>query len=188
MVGRIDPPWIIAVLLIVGLGAVATDLWRRKIYNWLTFPAMVCGMAWMTWSAGMPGLGRSLAGMLAAAGCFGIFMGLRWLGAGDVKLLMAFGAWGGARYSLEVALFSIILGGILTLLVMALTGRLIGFLRRLHQFLRSLLIRELEVEPLAIDRRFRLPFAIPLVIAAISEALGNPLQSWGIFFPGMWHG
>lgn len=188
MAGRIDPPWIVAVLLVIGVGAIVTDLWRRKIYNWITFPAMFCGMAWMTWHSGLHGLGASLAGILVALGCFGLFMGLRWLGAGDVKLLMAFGAWGGARYSAEVALFSIILGGMLTLLVMVLTGRLLGFLKRFYHFARSFLIRELEIEPLKIDRRFRLPFAIPLVIAAISEALGNPLQHWQITIPGVWNG
>lgn len=188
MDGRIDPPWVASVLLVIGLAAIATDLWRRRIYNWLTFPSMACGMAWMTWNSGLPGLGASLAGIFVAVACFGLFMGLRWLGAGDVKLLMAFGAWGGARYALDVAIFSILLGGLLTLFVMVVTGRLFGFLRRLRQFVLSFVIRELEVEPLRIDRRFRLPFAIPLVIAAVSEAFGDPLRHWEAVLSGVGNG
>ncbi len=188
MAGRIEPEWVIGVLSVLGGVAVLTDLLRRKIYNWMTFPAMFLGMAWLSWSEGWGGLGRSLSGMGVALICFGLFMAFRWLGAGDVKLLMAFGAWGGARYSAEVALFSIILGGLLTLLVMLLTGRLFGFLKRVKQFFLGLLVRELEVVPFQADRRFRLPFAIPLAIAAISEALGNPLEQWDIFIPGVWNG
>ena len=188
MAGGIEPRGVFIVLTLLSCVAVITDCWRRKIYNWMTFPAMAFGVAWMSWSQGWVGLERYLAGMGVAILCFGIFMAIRWLGAGDLKLLMVFGAWGGARYCLDVALSSVVLGGMLTLLVMVFTGRLWSFLRRFYRFAQSLLIRELVVEPFQADRKFRLPFAIPLGGAAILEACGQSVETLDRLLSGGWYG
>lgn len=139
-------------------------------------------------SGGVHGFLQSLAGMGVGFICFGFFFALRWFGAGDVKLLMAFGAWGGPRYGFEVALLSVILGGVLAIIFLIVTGRVFDFGKRFYHFIRSILIRELAYEPFQADRRLRLPFAIPLAMAAIAQALSNPLQQLGLNWLEVWHG
>ena len=54
-------------VLLVGLAACVTDLRSRRIPNVLTFGASVAALVFWTWTAGLPGLGLSLAGWLV--GC-----------------------------------------------------------------------------------------------------------------------
>jgi prepilin peptidase CpaA len=177
-----------SVISVVGALAIITDVLRRKIYNALTIPAMALGILTFGWTYGLTGLGQSLGGILTGLACFALFFGLRWLGAGDVKLLMAFGAWGGARFSANVALLSIVLGGIMAFLALLVTGRLWGFLKRFYFFARSFVIQELEPEQFRADRTFRLPFAIPLSLAAFFEATGNPMATIEQLSGGIFHG
>jgi hypothetical protein len=80
----------------LSIGAAATDLLWGRIYNWLTAPALVFGLAVSAGLGGWSGLGDSLLGALAGLLLYGWMFWLRVLGGGDVKLLMALGAWGAA--------------------------------------------------------------------------------------------
>ena len=87
------------------------DLLTRRVPNWLTFPAMLVGLIAQIWLAGAPGL---LAGVLGIILGFGIFFPiyfLGYMGAGDVKLMMAVGAFGGWLFCLRTALAAVVIGG-----------------------------------------------------------------------------
>src|SRR5258708_2516703 len=89
------------VYVLVAIGAV-TDIVRGRIYNWLTLSGMALGIVAMTGSQGISGLTFSLLGIGAGLVLYGWLFWLGIMGGGDVKLLMAIGAWSGARSCFEI--------------------------------------------------------------------------------------
>ena len=170
MPGKIDAT--LAVVLTCSI-AVLTDLRSRRIPNWLTLSSLILAIAAVPWS-------QSLPGSLAALAVYIPFFIVGWLGGGDVKLLMALGAWGGAGFALDTAINSIVIGGLLGLFALLVRGTLMDFFRRLWKFVRSIVYRELEMEAFKADPRSRLPFAIPMAIAAIGRIYGRipGVQEW----------
>ena len=104
--------------------AVAWDLATRRIPNLLTFGAALAAFAVHAYVEGWTGAGTSLAGWVVGAAFFFPFFALRGMGAGDVKLLAAVGAWLGPAAIVWVALFSGVAGGVFGLVVAALSGYL----------------------------------------------------------------
>ncbi|MBU1105644.1 MAG: A24 family peptidase [Candidatus Riflebacteria bacterium] len=90
--------------------ALVTDLRYGRIYNWLTFPAMLTGWLLNLYLHGLPGLGYSLVATLFGILIYmpGAVFGL--VGMGDVKLFGALGAICGSNYVLNIFLYSSALG------------------------------------------------------------------------------
>jgi len=103
-------------LVLVGTGA-AIDLRTRRLPNLLTFGGAAAAFAYHGWTSGAGGLGHSLAGWAVGIALFLPMFLLRGMGAGDVKLLGAVGAWLGPIGALWSGLFSVFAGGVLALLV-----------------------------------------------------------------------
>lgn len=98
--------------------AVNYDLRFRRIPNWLTFPAMVAGLAFNTYVGGIPGLLFSLGGLLVGFGVFIAFYMFGGMGAGDVKLMAAIGSLLGPKDVAFAALYTAIAGGVYAILLM----------------------------------------------------------------------
>lgn len=98
--------------------AVLFDLRFRRIPNWLTFPAMIAGLAFNTYIGGISGLLLSLGGLLVGFGVFIAFYMFGGMGAGDVKLMAAIGSLLGPKEVLYVALYTAIAGGIYAIVLM----------------------------------------------------------------------
>jgi prepilin peptidase CpaA len=79
-------------LAVVGV-ATFTDLRSRRIPNWLVFPFLAAGLIFSTLHNGWHGAWMSLAGMALGLGILGLFFWMGGMGAGDVKLCAAIGAW-----------------------------------------------------------------------------------------------
>lgn len=94
----------------VAFVAVVTDLCYGRIYNWLTFPAMLVGWLLNLYLYGLSGLGYSLAATFFGILIYmpGAVFGL--VGMGDVKLFGALGAICGSNYVLNIFLYSSALG------------------------------------------------------------------------------
>ena len=83
-----------------------TDIRTRRIPNVLTFGATIAALVFHGSTAGTSGLATSVGGWMVGAALFLPVFALRGMGAGDVKLLAAVGAWlgplpvvvGGARH------------------------------------------------------------------------------------------
>lgn len=169
-------------ILIIGvsvLGAL-TDITQGKIYNWITLPTMVIGLALALWSGGWSSIGSSFLGILVGLFAYGWMFAIGVMGAGDVKFLMALGALGGFRFGLEVALLGVLLGGAMAVLVLLGRGRLADFTRRIYRFLMSVFVKELELEFPKVDRKLTMPYGLPIAIAAIWNTLGNPFATLGV--------
>jgi len=111
--------------VIVMVLASITDLRNRRIPNWLVFPYLAAGIAVSSWLQGWQGAGRSLAGMGLAIVICGLFYWLGGLGAGDLKLCAAIGAWIGPQQLFIAQIVTGVVGGI-WVLVWALYAGFLG--------------------------------------------------------------
>ncbi|MEB3221638.1 MAG: A24 family peptidase [Candidatus Sericytochromatia bacterium] len=127
---------------LVGILAVAlvTDLKARKIYNWLTFPGMAAGLLVSGWLGGLAGLQGSLVGLLAGSAVFlvGFLMGQ--MGAGDVKLMAAVGAWLGWPAAIAAVLYVAFIGGVIAIVLAARHGTLLQLFRNVYWYFVGLVV------------------------------------------------
>jgi prepilin peptidase CpaA len=101
--------------LIVVAVATFTDLRSRRIPNWLVLPFLVAGIAVSGWLRGWHGVGQSLEGLGLGALLFGILFVLGGMGAGDVKLCAAIGAWIGPGQMLIALVLTGLAGGVMVI-------------------------------------------------------------------------
>jgi len=113
----------IIVLGVVATGAVV-DVRTGRIPNILTFGSAAAALAYHLWTGGLHALGMSAAGWAIGTALFLPLFLLRGMGAGDVKLLGAVGAWLGPMGALYSGLYSVLAGGLLALVIGAMRGYL----------------------------------------------------------------
>lgn len=100
---------------IVGMAACVWDVRTQRIPNALTLSAAAVAIVFHAATSGLFGVGLSVSGWLMGALLFFPLFAVRGMGAGDVKLLAAFGAWLGPRDVLYVAAATAILGALFAL-------------------------------------------------------------------------
>lgn len=167
--------------------ATATDIARRKIYNWTTYTGILAAVAtngvgslavWLRLAdqsavarLGWLGVGHALFGLLVCGfimlACFVLFRGV---GGGDVKLLAMMGAFLGAERGLEALLWTFVIGGTVGLLVLVWQ---VGLLRLAKRALQQLfwLIRFGHWNPLTTDERAQLQPPLFLAPSALAAAV-----------------
>jgi prepilin peptidase CpaA len=109
-------------LSVAGL-ALLTDVRYRRIPNWLTGSALLIGLIANLVIGGLQGGLMSLAGVGLGLAVLLPFYVLRTMGAGDVKLLAAFGALLGPQMLIGIAVYGSIVGGIQALIILRRLGR-----------------------------------------------------------------
>jgi len=98
--------------LIVVAVATVTDLRSRRIPNWLVLPFLPLGIAVSAWFHGWHGVVQSLEGAGLGILIYGIFYWKFGMGAGDVKLSAAIGAWIGPSQLLIAIVLTALAGGV----------------------------------------------------------------------------
>lgn len=101
--------------LIVLAVATFTDLRSRRIPNWLVFPFLLVGLVVSGRVHGSRGIGQSLAGVALGILIYGFLFWAGGMGAGDVKLCAAIGAWIGPDQLFIALVMAGIVGGIMVL-------------------------------------------------------------------------
>jgi prepilin peptidase CpaA len=111
------PLWVAAPVIVLVTLAAQADVRTRSIPTRLTCPALLLGLAVHAGVGGIDGLKASLVGMLLAGGV--LFPGylMRWMGAGDVKLMAAVGAWVAFPQAVIAVLASLVAGGVIAMVV-----------------------------------------------------------------------
>ena len=104
-------PILTAIFVVAAAWATYTDLKSRRIANWLTFGAAGAALLVRLVSGGPQTALDGVEGWFAGVILLLIPFLLGWMGAGDVKLLAAFGAIGGLDFVVLSALYGCILGG-----------------------------------------------------------------------------
>jgi prepilin peptidase CpaA len=112
------------VALGICVSAAVTDIRFLQIYNWLTLPALVLGLLWQLATAGPSGLLDGMAGVLIAFAVLLIPFMIGGMGAGDVKLMSALGAWLGASSAAQILLIACLLTGAASILSLIRRGGL----------------------------------------------------------------
>jgi prepilin peptidase CpaA len=110
----VGQPLPLPVYIVLGAALVAavTDVWKFKVHNLLTLPVLVSGLIYHGFTGGLSGLGWSLLGVLFGFGLLFVFYLMGGMGAGDVKLLAAIGAWLGMPLTFFVFLASALAAGL----------------------------------------------------------------------------
>ena len=150
--------------------ACISDLRTRRIPNALTFTAALIAVAFHASTGGWPAVQTSVFGWLLGVALFSPMFALRGMGAGDVKLLAAVGAWLGPAQVAIVALASSITGGILGIAVALLHGYLktaLGNVRLLLTHWRVVGVRPFPEITLEHADGPRLAYAVPVAIGTM---------------------
>ncbi|PIQ28141.1 prepilin peptidase [bacterium (Candidatus Blackallbacteria) CG17_big_fil_post_rev_8_21_14_2_50_48_46] len=168
------PPTYYGVIL-VGLIATVTDFWKRKIYNWLTLPAILAGLALNLWLTGLPGLGNSFLGLLLGGGVFLILGLMGMMAGGDIKLAAAIGALIGWKLTISSLYYAAILGGIFAILWSAAHGTLWATLKRVGRALYAAAAPGMKPEvELAQSETRPMPYGVAISWGAITALFWLP--------------
>ncbi len=171
--------WVEVARLVLMLSAATAgcvmDLWKRRIPDLVTWPALGAGLILSFVEGGLGGaFERGLvSSVLGGAFCgfvFGMFyLWNRGMGAGDVKLMAAIGALSGFSGSLGIAMCVGIAGAVLAL-VWIVASRRVG--EQLQRLVRR--FRRTPKEPAqgaAPRERLTVPYGIAILAGAVWGAL-----------------
>jgi len=164
-------------LAVTVVTAAITDLAGQRIPNWLTMPSTVLALCLHSVDGGMPEVFLGLGGWLAGFAMLIPFYAKGGMGAGDVKLMAAIGAFTGPYRVFIVALYTGIFGGVyaISIVIYSMVSRS-GWSeagRRLRLEGTSLILSGGDVQPLATSLR-----SYPRLRYAIAMALGVAAESW----------
>jgi prepilin peptidase CpaA len=162
-------------VVVTGVGASVWDVRTRRIPNALTFGSAAVALAFHAIDAGslaaVPGaLLWSAAGWLVGFLLFLPLFLLGGMGAGDVKLLAALGAWLGPGAVCWVAIYGSIAGGVMALPVIVArraVGRTWSNVWGLIGFWRLAGVRPHPALTLETPGAIRLPYALPIFAGAL---------------------
>src|SRR5262245_59929528 len=106
------PPIPVIVAVVACSVAATTDVRGFKVHNLLTLPLLVAGFVYHAVTGGLTQFGATALGALAGFGLLVPFYLLGGMGAGDVKLMAALGAWLGAPAAFALFMLSSLWGGV----------------------------------------------------------------------------
>jgi prepilin peptidase CpaA len=112
------------VVIVLGLIVLVTDSIWKKIFNVVTFPAMLLGLVLNTCFWGVEGLKFSLIGLLVGGFLMFLPFVLRYAMAGDLKYLAAVGALLGPAFALFTLLMGSIIHGVISVIYLLWTRKM----------------------------------------------------------------
>jgi prepilin peptidase CpaA len=157
-------------VIAVVVAASAFDLGSRRIPNSLTLGAALVAVVMQTVLHGWSGLLSAVSGWAVGLVLFVPLYAVGGMGAGDVKLLAAIGAWLGPVGAAWTGLYGAVAGGAMALAVALARGYARTALKNLGTILRiwSLAgVQPVEGLTLADKTSVRLPYALPLAAGAL---------------------
>lgn len=166
------PIGLLAGVLFTGLLVIAcvSDVRTRRIPNSLVLTLALCGLGYALaimspWAA----LGRALTGSAVGLALWLPFWLARVLGAGDVKLAAASGAWLGAAGIAEASLLAAVAGGLLAVWALARTSGLRGAARRFGAWMIASRVTG-TLAPEVTPRERRVPYGVAIAAGAAVAA------------------
>ncbi|SRR5258706_11647620 len=162
----------------VGLAA-AIDVRQRRIPNWLSLSGLLCGICLKSIFEGKEGFILSLLGI--GTGFFLLFFGylLGGIGAGDVKLLAAVGAFLGPKLVFCAFIWMALSGGVLALLFVAWKGAFRQTLVNLISLFQGWVYGTGSSIDLKNPSLLKLPRALSIALGAIVAAFFQKLPGLG---------
>lgn len=163
--------WVVySVLVAVVTLSAILDYKYHRIPNWLSFSGWFLGPVLHLVFAGLPAASDSLMGLgLILLLTFPLFA-LRWMGAGDVKLMTSVGALAGVDHALFFLAAIVISGFVIGVAQLALRGLLLPFARRYWAMLGFTLAsaRPMYLEPDSVQQTVIMPYAISIAVGTLA--------------------
>ena len=126
-------------LLITVVAGSITDFTIHRLPNILTVSSSLFGLILQLWLYGLNGLFNGLSGGFSAMILFFPFYIVRWMGAGDVKLLIAVGVYLGWPMALLADAWTLGVGAIVALGLLIWRGGLASYFRRYGSMAKCLI-------------------------------------------------
>jgi prepilin peptidase CpaA len=152
-----------------------TDLAYKKIYNFITIPAIVLGLIGNSVFDGWDGLKFSLLGLLIGGGGFFLIFIFGGIGGGDVKLMAAVGALMGYPFIVGAVFYSILVGGLTAIVLMIWRDILWSSLKNIFRSLYTGLVPGLERIPLKPENSLPVPYGMAIVLGSLWAWVGSYL-------------
>lgn len=157
------------VAICVAFIACVTDVRAQRIPNLLTFGAALAALIVHGVDAGRAGVGMAIGGWVSGTALFLPFFLLGGMGAGDVKLLAALGAWLGPHDIFWLAIYASLAGGVVAVIVAVWHGYLGHALRNVRSILMFwLLVGPKPVPGMTLQNDApRLAYALPIFVGTV---------------------
>lgn len=156
--------------------AVFTDWRKHRIYNKLLVPAFFVALLIHTFQGGALGLTNSLLGAIVGFALLFLPYLMGGMGAGDVKLLAVIGAFEGASFVITSFLYGAVIGGIISVFLLARRKALGNTLKHYLRFL-PILSKHLSAATNNVSQE-KFPYGIAIVLGTLI-ALFLPLGGGG---------
>ncbi|MFH1277908.1 MAG: prepilin peptidase [Candidatus Eisenbacteria bacterium] len=165
-------PAMICFALAIVFAAAAVDVRSRRIPNAITYTSALVPFAFRAIRGDFDLLLPTLAGLLLGLGLLFVPWMIGGMGAGDVKLMGAVGSALGPSVVWNVFLYSLIAGGLVALVSLALRGDLVRGIKNTGSLILRLKNRVVPSGSEAPQKRFepvgRIPFGVAIAIGTVS--------------------
>lgn len=168
---RLKPAVLAGAVLLATLAG-WTDLRARRIPNWITVPAFIVGVTVNTILNGREGLKAALLGAVLGFGLLLPFFLLRSMGAGDLKFVVALGAFTGPGRLVDVLIGSVFVAGAMALALVIYKRRLLQTFRNIGHILISLITFRLPGSHVTLDdpNSLKIPKGVALSLTVVFYA------------------
>ncbi|MEZ6064664.1 MAG: A24 family peptidase [Planctomycetaceae bacterium] len=163
--------WHVKLVALTLIVAAWIDGKELRVPNWITFPMVLSGLVFCTWTDGWHGLQQGLLGMVVGLLTLLPLYAVGGMGAGDVKLMAGIGAWLGPQVTWDAFCVSVVVGAVMAV-IMVLYRRSWGkhygnFLMIFHEWLTVKNPKQLS--EIAAERKpqMLLLYRIPICIGTI---------------------
>jgi len=157
------------------------DYRERRVPNWLNAALAVSGVLAQFTYFGWNGVGIAVAGLLVGFGVLIVPWLMHAMGAGDVKLMAAIGAWFGPTLTVLAFGLGALIGGIIAIIMIMATGKLGHAYVNFGIILKKLTNRQTAFSEYGSVKSFGstttlLPYGIPLTIGSLVILAGRCLR------------
>ncbi len=159
-----------AIALMIASVACATDLRTRRIPNVLTFGGAAAALVFHLFAQGGQGFFSAGTGWLVGVAVFFLPFALGGLGAGDIKLMAALGAWLGPQDIVWTAVYTALAGGVLAIVIATASGYLRQALSNVWMLLCHWSVaglRPLHELSLEGSKGPRMAYALPILVGVM---------------------
>ncbi len=178
--------WTLAIVVLPAatIYACVIDYRERRVPNWLNGTLAGLGILAQASYFGWAGVGTALTGLLVGFGLLIIPWMMYGMGAGDVKLMAAIGAWLGPWLTLLGCVVGMLLGGLIAVVMILASGKLSHARVNLGVILVKCTRVETAFSEFGSTRSFGstttlLPYGIPLTIGSLL-ILGGQYLGWAV--------
>lgn len=163
--------------LFLGAGLIAACAWdikSRRVPNWLTVGMLAAGLTARFLTAGFDavlwGVGGAVTGLVLLLYPFA----RGWIGAGDVKLLIACGGWLGPLLAVQALLFGSVAGGVVALLFLVRSPTAVrrDILQNLRYGYLARRIPEADARPTNLAPPYAPAIAVGVAVAVALDLVG----------------